>query len=66
MVVAQIGGTATLPCVVRKFNSGVVSNLDFIFTLNLNHNYITETLEFETINGKLYYSETDSMNKIQN
>lgn len=25
VVVAQIGGTATLPCVVRKFNSGVVS-----------------------------------------
>ncbi|KAH0811991.1 hypothetical protein GEV33_010800 [Tenebrio molitor] len=25
VVVAQIGGTATLPCVVRKFNNGVVS-----------------------------------------
>ncbi|XP_065169072.1 hemicentin-2-like [Atheta coriaria] len=25
VVVAQIGGTATLPCVVRKFNTGVVS-----------------------------------------
>lgn len=25
VVVAQIGGTATLPCVVRKFSSGVVS-----------------------------------------
>ncbi|CAH0552216.1 unnamed protein product [Brassicogethes aeneus] len=25
VVLAQIGGTATLPCVVRKFNSGVVS-----------------------------------------
>lgn len=25
IVVAQIGGTATLPCVVRKFNTGVVS-----------------------------------------
>lgn len=24
-VVAQVGGTATLPCVVRKFNNGVVS-----------------------------------------
>lgn len=25
VVVAQIGGTAALPCVVRKFNNGVVS-----------------------------------------
>ncbi|KAK4885609.1 hypothetical protein RN001_001880 [Aquatica leii] len=25
IVVAQIGGTATLPCVVRKFNTGVIS-----------------------------------------
>ncbi|EEB15733.1 hypothetical protein Phum_PHUM383770 [Pediculus humanus corporis] len=24
VVIAQIGGTATLPCGVRKFNSGVV------------------------------------------
>lgn len=28
VVVAQIGGTATLPCVVRKFNNGVVSRLE--------------------------------------
>ena len=25
IVVAQVGGMATLPCVIRKFNSGVVS-----------------------------------------
>lgn len=25
VVVAQTGGTATLPCVVRKFSNGVVS-----------------------------------------
>lgn len=25
VVVAQIGGTASLPCVVRKFSNGVVS-----------------------------------------
>lgn len=32
VVVAQVGGTATLPCVVRKFNTGVVSKYD-IYTV---------------------------------
>lgn len=33
-VMAQVGGTATLPCVVRKFSSGVVS---IIFYIQLLH-----------------------------
>lgn len=32
VIVAQIGGTAKLPCVVRKFNNGVVSDVPNILT----------------------------------
>lgn len=35
VVVAQTGGTATLPCVVRKFSNGVVS-LIFLALILLN------------------------------
>ncbi|KAF2881473.1 hypothetical protein ILUMI_24700, partial [Ignelater luminosus] len=47
VVVAQIGGTATLPCVVRKFNTGVVS-----WIRRENHRLLTVGLTTYSADGR--------------